>query len=85
MMDERPDADFAAAHLGGTASDWEANNAGHEVDGSATNLPYWNAFQNLPTTAGNEGLSTTSLAFYEQAQGNNANGTPNSAIPTCWT
>ncbi|MGO9111484.1 MAG: CotH kinase family protein, partial [Thermoguttaceae bacterium] len=68
-MLERPDADFAAAHLGGTASDWEANNAGHEVDGSATNLPYWNAFQNLPTSSP---YATTSLAFYEQAQGNNA-------------
>ena len=68
-MLERPDADFAASHLGGTAADWEANNDGHEVDGSATNLPYWNAFQGLPTSST---YATTSLAFYEQAQGNNA-------------
>ena len=68
MMMERPDADFAASHLGGNASDYEANNAGHEVDGSATNLPYWNAFQSLPTSSS---YATTSLAFYEQAQGNN--------------
>ena len=78
-MCERPDADFAAAHLGGTPSDWEANNDGHEVDGSATNLPYWNALQNLPTTAAAAGIATSSLAFYEEAQGNNVNGTPNSS------
>ncbi|MGA2035092.1 MAG: lamin tail domain-containing protein, partial [Thermoguttaceae bacterium] len=76
MMMERPDAYFAASYMGGTASDWEANNAGHEVDGSATNLPYWNALQNLPTSSS---FATNSLAFYEQAQGNNANGTPNSS------
>jgi hypothetical protein len=68
-MVERPDANFAASHLGGTASDYEANNAGHEVDGSASNLPYWNELQNLPTSSP---YATTSLAFYEQAQGNNA-------------
>jgi hypothetical protein len=38
-MIERPDADFAAAYLGGSPSQYEANNDGHEVDGSATNLP----------------------------------------------
>jgi hypothetical protein len=78
-MAERPDADFAAAHLGGTASDWEVNNDGHEVDGESTALPYWNAFQNLPTTAANESISTSSLAFYEMAQGDNPDGTPNSS------
>ena len=76
MMDERPDADFAASYLGGTASDYEANNGGHEVSGSANSLPYWNALQNLPSTSS---FATTSLAFYEQTQGNNVNGTPNSS------
>jgi len=75
-MLERPDAHFAAAHMGGSASDWEANNNGHEVDGSAANLPYWNAFQTLAS----ESTSTTyTLAFYEQIQGDNPNGTPNSS------
>ena len=34
MMIERPDAKFAASYLGGDSTQWEANNAGHEVDGS---------------------------------------------------
>ena len=68
-MIERPDADFAASHLGGTAADWEDNNDGHETDGSATNLPYWNEFQAL---AAEPASVTDTLAFYEQVQGNNA-------------
>ena len=46
-MMERPDSDFAASHLGGTAADWEVNNLGKPVSGSAANLPYWTAFQAL--------------------------------------
>ena len=36
---ERPDADFAASHLGGTADEWDSLNAGEIVDG---NGDFWN-------------------------------------------
>ena len=55
-------------------SQYEANNAGHEVDGSASNLPYWNELQSFPSS---NNMST--LAAFEQIQGNNPNGTPNSS------
>jgi fibronectin type 3 domain-containing protein len=72
MMDERPDADFAASYLGGSPSQYEANNAGHEVDGSASNLPYWNELQSFPSSN-----NMNTLASFEEIQGNNPNGTPN--------
>ncbi len=71
-MMERPDANFAASYLGGSSSDWEANNAGHEVNGASTNLPMWNALQSFPSSN-----TMTTVAAFEKVQGNNANGTPN--------
>lgn len=74
MMMERPDANFAASYLGGDGTQWEANNAGHEVDGSASNLPYWNMLQSFPNSN-----TMTTLAAYEKVQGNNPDGTPNAS------
>ena len=74
MMDERPDANFAASYLGGTAAEWEANNAGHEVNGASSNLPLFSALQGFGS--GND-LST--LAAYEKIQGNNPDGTRNTS------
>ena len=48
MMVERPDANFAASYLGGTSSDYEANNDGHEVGGSAANLAAVESIARLP-------------------------------------
>lgn len=73
-MMERPDAKFAASYLGGDSTQWEANNAGHEVDGAATNLPFWNALQSFPSAN-----TMTTLAAFEKVQGNNPDGTPNSS------
>ncbi|MGA2498880.1 MAG: lamin tail domain-containing protein, partial [Tepidisphaeraceae bacterium] len=38
---ERPDADFSASYMGGSADDWESNNAGYS-NGVTNNLPAWN-------------------------------------------
>ena len=74
MMMERPDANFAASYLGGASSDWEANNAGHAVDGESTNLPMWNALQSFPSSN-----TMTTVAAFEKVQGNNPDGTPNAS------
>ena len=73
-MMERPDANFAASYLGGSSTDWEANNAGHAVDGESTNLPMWNTLQSFPSSN-----TMTTLAAFEKVQGNNPDGTPNSS------
>ena len=72
-MLERPDANFAASHLGGTAAQWEANNAGHAISGSGNGLPLWTQLINFPSSSG---LGNNTVAYFEAVQGNNASGTP---------
>ena len=74
MMVEPPDAHFAASYLGGNSTDWEANNAGHAIDGESTNLPLWNTLQSFPNSN-----TMTTLASFEKVQGNNPDGTPNAS------
>ena len=73
-IDERPDSNFSASYYGGDPSSWEANNSGNAVSGSDPSLPMWNALQSF----GNSNNMST-LAAYEQIQGNNPDGTRNPA------
>jgi hypothetical protein len=56
---ERPDASFAAAHLGGSKEDWDSTNSGEFIEGDPT------AWTNLHALA-NAGV--TSLAAYAAVQ-----------------
>ena len=70
---ERPDAEFAALHLGGDASEYDVLADFAEVRaGDAT------AWRQLMTTAG---AGLTGQANYQRLMGNNADGTRNPAYP----
>ena len=68
---ERPNEDFSASYFGGDPLTWDSNNAGDIKNGD---LAAWNSFNGLTTSA----KTTTD---YERVQGNNLDGSRNSAFP----
>jgi hypothetical protein len=69
---ERPDHAFGAAYYGGDKDDWDAINSGDVTNGDTT---AWNTLLNKCRA----GLG--SLAAYQEIQGNNPDGTRNTAYP----
>ncbi len=67
---ERPDASFASSYSGGTKDNWDALHDGDPIDGDSE---AWAR----ATEAATAGLGTTDA--YQRLQGNNADGTPNTA------
>ena len=72
---ERPDSSFGAAYFGGDKEDWDAYNSGTATGGGS--MASWNSM----LTAVRKGVSTNDA--YQKLQGNNSDGTPNSAY-TDW-
>ena len=68
---ERPNEDFSASYYGGDPLEWDANNAGDVKSGD---LNAFNTLVSLSQTA-------TNNANYQRMQGNNPDGTRNTAFP----
>ena len=69
---ERPDADFSADYMGGSAEDYDGLHDGDPIDGDRV---AWEQLLNLA----NSGLSDA--ASYQRIQGNNPDGTRNPDYP----
>lgn len=69
---ERPDNAFSATYYGGNKDDWDAINSGDVSEG---NLTAWNLL------LGKCRAGMTTLAAYEEIQGNNPDGSRNPAYP----
>ena len=83
---ERPDADFGANYLGGSAKDYDVLKSGGYVNGwnlkaTSGNMDAWTQ---LYSEIGQINGSTTAAqadAIFQQVQGNNPDGTPNPSYP----
>ena len=69
---ERPDHAFGAAYYGGSKDDWDAINSGDVTNGDLT---AWN------TLVGKCRAGLSTMAAYQEIQGNNPDGSRNPAYP----
>ncbi len=69
---ERANEDFSSSYFGGEPEEWDSNNAGDVKSGD---LSAWNSYVSLAATA------TSSATTYQRLQGNNSDGSRNSAYP----
>ncbi len=83
---ERADASFGANHIGGEKDNWDTiksagSSQGYTIEATDGNLDAWEVLWNLsnqiPYAANQDG----SYALYQQAQGNNPDGTRNLSYP----
>ena len=68
---ERPDASFAAQHLGGDKTEWDAMNHNGVVDGRSS---AWSTMRSLSRAVDRASGSTEKWAAYQRLQGNDADG-----------
>jgi hypothetical protein len=68
---ERPDASFAAEHLGGDKTEWDSINHGGTVDG---NSAAWNTMHSLATAVNSASGAAAKWAAYQRLQGNDPDG-----------
>ncbi|MCA9263336.1 MAG: lamin tail domain-containing protein [Planctomycetales bacterium] len=68
---ERPDASFAAQHLGGAKEDWDAINHGGTVDGSSAS---YNTMLSLAAAVNSASTASAKLTAWQRLQGNDPNG-----------
>ncbi|MCP4190209.1 MAG: DNRLRE domain-containing protein [Planctomycetaceae bacterium] len=73
---ERPDASFAAQHLGGDKTEWDAMNHNGVVDGSSS---AWNRMQSLARSVDTASGTASKWAAYQRLQGNDSNGNNNAS------
>jgi hypothetical protein len=86
QTDERPGADFGSTYLGGNEEDWDTvkatgNDAGYTIEASDGNMDAWQALWNLSNQIATAPNQATASALFQQAQGNNPDGTRNPAYP----
>ena len=83
---ERPDQNFAASYLGGSASNYdvlksESYKNDWNLDAKSGNLDAWTQLYNIIGGINSSTTPAQANAIYEQVQGNNPDGSPNPAYP----
>ena len=68
---ERPDASFAAQHLGGDKTDWDSINHGGVVDGNSS---AWNTMRSMAAAVDSASGAAAKWAAYQALQGNDPDG-----------
>ena len=83
---ERSEADFAASYFGGDPDDWDTvksagSSAGYTIEATDGTLDAWQDLWNLINTIPYAPDQQTAYALFQQAQGNNPDGTRNPQFP----
>lgn len=83
---ERSEADFAASYFGGEPDDWDTvksagSSAGYTIEATDGTLDAWQDLWNLINTIPYAPDQQTAYALFQQAQGNNPDGTRNPEYP----
>ena len=68
---ERPDASFAAQHLGGDKTEWDAMNHNGLVDGSSS---AWSTMRSLASAVNSASGTAAKWAAYQRLQGHDPDG-----------
>jgi hypothetical protein len=74
---ERPDHSFGATYFGGDKDNWDVRNHGGVVNGDLT---AWNTLIDLTEDVENAAAGAPAQAAYQKLQGNNPDGSSNSAF-----
>jgi hypothetical protein len=83
---ERSESDYAASYFGGDADQWDTvkatgNSGGYTVEATDGNLDAWTDLWNLANAIPYAPNQSTAYALFQQAQGNNPDGTRNPDFP----